>query len=117
MRLRSILVLAACVAFAAWVLFSLFRVEPVHVLESRLEHRGGEVFVSGRIQNTGVSHEPLNLEVLYYDANGRKLGQDSVAIQDLAQGATAPFQSAPRALPGASTFSIHVNRGRNPYGN
>src|SRR5215469_12841430 len=107
MRPRTILILAACSAFAAWTFYSLIHVEPVRVVESRLQHQNGRVFVEGKIENTGDRSGSVDLQVLYYDANGRKLGQDQIALDGLHPGAVISFRTSPQAIAEASSFSIY----------
>ena len=109
--------LAAALAFAAFVFYSLFSVEPVKVVRSHLEHDGGRVFVTGEVRNTADHPRAIELEVHYYDRNGRPLGQDSLTLDGLQAGAVRDFKSPPRAIEGVEDFSIYMNNGRNPYGN
>jgi hypothetical protein len=110
-----LLVVAA--GFAAFVFYSLLRVEPVRVMRSALEHRDGKVFVAGMLRNTGGKTGPLDLEVHYFDSSGRQIGQEKIVVGAMAKGAQASFQTPERDLPGVSEFSIYMNHGRNPYGN
>ncbi len=104
-------------AFASFVLYSLFTLEPVKVVHSYLEHDGDRVFVAGEVHNTADHPRAIELEVHYYDRNGRPLGQDSLNLDGLQAGALRDFKSPPRALAGVEDFSIYLNNGRNPYGN
>ena len=117
MRKSTLTILIVAAAFAAFIFYSLFRVEPVRVVASHLEHRGGQVFVDGSLRNTGPDLGPLDLEVHYYDANGRALGQDKIAVPGMKRGTETHFATPPRPLGGVSEFSIYLNHGRNPYGN
>jgi hypothetical protein len=71
MRTSNWIILAIGIAFAAYVFHSLARTEPVEVVQTRLEHQGGKVFVAGQVKNTGASARTIDLEVHYYDRNGR----------------------------------------------
>ncbi len=117
MRRSSILILVVAVGFAVFIFYSLFHVEPVQVTETRLERVNGEVFVDGELRNRGGDVGPIDVEVHYFDANGRALGQDKIVVKDLKKGAETHFRSPPRMLSEASQFSIYLNHGRNPYGN
>ena len=117
MKKRKIAILVASLAFVALVFYSLFNVQPVKVLESRMERGNGRVFVAGRVRNTGSRSASIDLEVHYYAKNGQKLGQDTIALDNLKAGAVENFRSPPRALPGVAGFSLYLNQGRNPYGN
>ncbi|HUY29230.1 MAG TPA: FxLYD domain-containing protein [Candidatus Binataceae bacterium] len=117
MRKNSAVILLIAIAFAGFVFYSLWRVEPVRVANSRLEHRDGRIFVDGNLRNTGGDLGPVDVEVHYYDAGGRALGQDKVVIAGMKKDALAHFATPPRRLDGVSDFSIYLNHGRNPYGN
>jgi hypothetical protein len=104
-------------AFVAFVFYSLERVEPIKVIGGRIEHEGGRVFVEGALKNTGPDVPAIGLEVNYYDGRGNKLGEDKLDVAGLRHGAEVPFKMPARDLAGASDFSIHLDRGRNPYGN
>jgi hypothetical protein len=111
------IMIAGGVLFAGFVFYSLSTVEPVKVLQSHLEHRGDSVFVSGQVRNTADHPRAIDLEVHYYDHNGRPIGQDSITLDELAAGAVRDFRSPPRPLEGVADFSLYMNNGRNPYGN
>ncbi|MGO9450228.1 MAG: FxLYD domain-containing protein [Candidatus Binataceae bacterium] len=117
MRIRKIALVAVAAAFVGWVFYSLMHVEPVRVVESNLRHEDGQVFVEGKLENTGADVGPIDLEIHYYDNTGRALGQDKVVIDGLKGGAAARFRTPVRTLDGVSEFSIYLNHGRNPYGN
>lgn len=117
MRKSTLAILIVAIAFAAFVFYSLFKVEPVRVVASHLERRGGQVFVDGSLKNTGPDLGPLDVEVHYYDANGRALGQDKIVVSGMKTGTEEHFATPPRALGDVSEFSIYLNHGRNPYGN
>src|SRR6266851_4437164 len=103
MRTSNWIILAVGIAFAAYVFHSLARTEPVEVIQTRLEHQGGKVFVAGQVKNTGSS--------------GRPLGEDALQLNALGAGEVAAFKSPPHTLDGVADFSIYLNHGRNPYGN
>lgn len=117
MRKSSLVVLVVAIVFAGFVFYSLFHVEPVRVVSSHLEHRDGAVYVDGKVRNTGPDTGPLDLEVHYFDASGRALGQEKVVVKGLKRGAEASFKTSPQEFVGASEFSIYLNHGRDPYGN
>src|SRR5579863_2075402 len=109
--------LAGALAFAGFVFYSLLPVEPVKVVRSRLERNGGMVDVAGQVRNTADRARAIELEVHYYDRNGRPLGQDTLTLDEIGAGAVREFRSPPRAIDGVEDFSIYMNNGRNPYGN
>ena len=73
--------------------------------------------VTIEVRNTGDDTGPLELEVSYYDSNGRPRGKDVVSIGGLSRGASSHFKSPPRPDLSVADFSIYLNHGRNPYGN
>lgn len=117
MRKSSWIMLVGGLAFAGFVIYSLFTLEPIKVVRSHLEHDGDRVFVAGEVHNTADHPRGIELEVHYYDRNGRPLGQDLLNLDGLQAGASRDFKSPPRALVGVQDFSIYLNNGRNPYGN
>jgi len=117
MRRGTWIMLVGGFAFAGFVIYSLFTLEPVRVVRSHLEHDGSRVFVTGVVRNTAEHARGIELEVHYYDRNGRPLGQDSLDLDGLQAGAMRDFKSPPRVLEGVEDFSIYLNNGRNPYGN
>lgn len=117
MRKGGWIMLAAGIAFAGFVFYSLLSVEPVKVVRSRLEHDGNLVDVAGQVHNTADRPRAIELEVRYYDKNGRSVGRDTLQLDGLGAGATRDFRSPPRAIEGVADFSIYLNNGRNPYGN
>jgi hypothetical protein len=117
MRRGGWIMLAAALAFAGFVFYSLISEEPVRVVRSHLEHDGNRVFVTGQVRNTADRTRAIELEVHYYDRNGRPLGQDTLTLDGLAAGAVREFKSPQRTIDGVEDFSIYMNNGRNPYGN
>ncbi|HYB89777.1 MAG TPA: FxLYD domain-containing protein [Candidatus Binataceae bacterium] len=117
MRKSTLLILLGAGAFAAWVFYSLSRVEPVRVVRSTIQHRGGRVFVEGELSNGGPDVGSLEVEVRYYDRSGREVGEDKFALGGLKNGAHASFRGPERDLEGVAGYSLYLNHGRNPYGN
>jgi len=109
--------LAGGLAFAGFVFYSLLSVEPVKVVSSHLERSGNQVFVAGEVRNTSDHPRAIQLEVHYYDQNGRPVGQDTLTLDDLEAGSVREFKSPQRSIDGVQDFSIYMNNGRNPYGN
>jgi hypothetical protein len=112
-----ILLAAAVVAFAAWVLYSLMMVEPVRVIETHLRHENGRTYVEGRIENTGAADAAVNLEVHYYNSAGRRVADETIVFDKLGKGAMKSFSTKPRPLEGVADFSVALSHGPNPYGN
>jgi hypothetical protein len=117
MRKSALIILLAAFGFAGWVFFSLLHVEPIKVVESRLNRTGESVSVAGSVENTGNDCGPIQVEVRYYDSNGRPLASDTVEVGALKSGASAAFHSPPHELENVSDYSIYLNHGHNPYGN
>jgi hypothetical protein len=117
MRRSTIILLVVATGFAVFVFYSLWRVEPVKVVSSGLQHADGKVFVVGELRNTGAKSGPLDLEVHYYDSAGHQIGRDKIVVGGMRRGAETKFRTPERSLPGVSEFSIYLNHGRNPYGN
>jgi hypothetical protein len=117
MRKGAIIVALGALCFAGYVLFTLVGVEPVKVAETRLVRSGGRVLVEGEVRNTGDDTGPLQVEVHYFDRDGRPIGKDVVSMDGLPRGAAAHFKSTPRPDDDVADFSIYLNHGRNPYGN
>src|SRR5215467_13854821 len=117
MRVSTIVILVGAAAFGGWVFYSLMHVEPVRIVESNLQHENGQVFVEGKIENSGAEVAQIDLEVRYFNSDGRALGTESVTIPTLNKGAVEHFRTAPRADGGVATFSIVLSHGKNPYGN
>ena len=117
MRKSAIIVLLGAICFAGYVFYSLVGVEPVKVAETRLVRSGNRVLVEGEVRNTGEDTGPLQIEVQYFDRDGRSIGKDIVSLDGLHRGAAAHFKSPPRSDDGVADFSIYLNHGRNPYGN
>jgi hypothetical protein len=116
-RKSSALVLALSIAFVGFVFYSLLRVQPVKVLNSRLDRDGGDVAVTGTVENTGRRAAAVDLEVHYYDSAGRELAHDTLKLRNLEGGQRRAFKSPERDIAGVADFSIYLNKGRDPYGN
>lgn len=117
MRLRKIAILLVAVGFVGWVFYALTTTEPVRVIETSLQHENGQVFVTGKLQNTGPEVGPIDIEVRYYDGSGHAVGQDKIVVKKLAASGIASFYTPRRDLNQITTFSVYMNHGRNPYGN
>src|ERR1700719_3648738 len=109
MRTGGWLISAAGLAFVGFVFYSLVSVEPVKVVHSELKHRGNRVFVAGQVRNTADQSRAIDLEVHYYDRNGRPLGQDTLRLDGLAAGTVREFASPPRTIDGVEDYSIYMN--------
>ena len=54
MRKGTLFILLGAMAFVAVVFVLLAHVQPIKVIDSRLEHAGDSVFVAGDLRNTGA---------------------------------------------------------------
>jgi hypothetical protein len=116
-RWGRLLILAGSLAFVAVVFASLVRVEPVEVFDAHLKSDGGQIYVEGRVKNTGRDLDALSLHVRYFDGNGRPVAEETVPLNALRAGAETVFHSPPRPRGEIREFTVQVARGRNPYGN
>ncbi len=89
---------SAALAFAGFVFYSLSQTEPVKVLQPRLEHSDAGVFLTGELKNTGSGAQAIDVEVRYYDSQGRQLAQDTVKIDHLGSGETKEFRGSNAAI-------------------
>ncbi|HKV55907.1 MAG TPA: FxLYD domain-containing protein [Candidatus Binataceae bacterium] len=117
MRRSSWLILFGAAGFVAFVFYSLMTVEPVHVISSHLNYLDGRVYVQGAVMNQGRVNRAINLEVHYYDGNGRSLGEDTLKLTKLRPGERRDFRSPGQSISGVKDFTILLTQGRNPYGN
>lgn len=117
MRKGSWIILILAVAFVGFVFYSLTHVEPVEIIQSRLERVDGRVFVTGELKNTSSHRRAVDLEVHYFDKTGRPLGQNTLKFAALPARGVESFKSPPVAIAGVADFSLYLNHGRDPYGN
>ncbi|MGH7913882.1 MAG: FxLYD domain-containing protein [Candidatus Binataceae bacterium] len=116
MRKSTLFILLGGIAFVAIVFVLLLHVQPVKVIDSRLEHDGDNVFVAGDLRNTGARPATLDLEIHYYDRVGRPLGEDLLKVGPLSAGAREHFRGPSHVAGSVEDFSLYLNQGRNPYG-
>jgi hypothetical protein len=117
MRKGTIFILLGAIAFVAIVFVLLARVQPIKVIDSRLEHEGDQVFVAGDLRNTEAHASTVDLEIHYYDNAGRPLGEDRLQVGPLDAGAVQHFRGPAHTAGSVGDFSLYLNQGRNPYGN
>lgn len=118
MRKRTWIVLAIGIAFAGFVFYLLLHVTPVEVTRSHLVYDNGQICVAGEVRDSSAkSVGTINLELHYFDRNGRPLGQDILTITGLKPRESRQFRGPLRDLAGVTDYSIYLNTGRNPYGN
>jgi len=109
--------LAVVIVFLGYILWALRAEETFPVTQKKLEYTDSGVLVSGEIRNTAATVATVNVEVTFFDAHGRQLGKEIVTLPNLAAGATAAFRTQPKLLSKVKDYTIHVNTGRNMYGN
>jgi hypothetical protein len=117
MRRATLFILLGAIAFVAVVFALLLQVQPIKVIDSRLEHEGDQVFVTGDLRNTGARPATLDLEIHYYDHAGRALGEDRLQVGPLGAGAREHFRGSAHAAGSVEDYSLYLNQRRNPYGN
>ena len=109
-----LVVLAVFLGYFAWALQS---EEVFRVVNKKLEQTPNGLVVSGEVLNTAATASGVNIEVTFFDHQGRQLTQETVTLDHLAAGATAPFRTPPKLLTNVKDYTIFVNTGRNMYGN
>jgi len=114
---RTLIWLVILVAFVAYLIWALQSEEIFRVVSKKLEHTEAGVVVSGEIQNTAAAAEAVNVEVTFFDSNGRQLSQEVVKLNNLATGVPVPFRTQPQKFADVNDYTIHVNTGKNMYGN
>jgi hypothetical protein len=114
-RNSSIAIFIVLAGFTLFVIYSLFNVSPVSVVESHLQRRGDQVCVVGELSNASRHPAAIDLEVHYFDSAGRALGQNTMSLDAIP--GRREFRTPPMMLGGVSAFSLYLNHGRNPYGN
>ena len=116
-RRRTVGWLIVLVAFLGYFVWALQSEEVFRVVNKKLEQTPSGVVVSGEVLNTAAAATGVNVEVTFFDHQGRQLTQETVALDHLAAGATAPFRTQPKLLTNVKDYTIFVNTGRNMYGN
>jgi hypothetical protein len=109
-----LVVLAVFLGYFVWALQS---EEVFRVVSKKLEQTPNGLVVSGEVLNTATTASGVNIEVTFFDQQGRQLTQETVALDHLAAGATAVFRTQPKLLTNVKDYTIFVNTGRNMYGN
>lgn len=117
MRYSSKILLAIAVVFMGFVFYSLFRVEPLEIRSAKLRHVGDDVVVAGVVENTGPSVKGARLKLRLFDNHGEPVGQREIALGALGHGASRRFTSQPISAPGATEYTVSVDRGTDMYGN
>jgi hypothetical protein len=114
---RTLLWLAVLIVFAAYLIWALRAEEVFQVTTKKLEYTDSGVLVSGEIRNMATTAPAVNVEVTFFDAQGRQLSKEVVTLNNLEAGATAMFRTHPKMLADVKDYTIYINAGRNMYGN
>jgi hypothetical protein len=114
---RTLLWLAMLALFAGYLIWALRAEEVFRVVSNKLEHTDAGIVVSGEIHNSAAAAPSVNVEVTFFDDNGRQLTKEVITVSNLAAGATTSFRTQPQRLSDVQDYTIYVNTGRNMYGN
>lgn len=114
---RVLIWLMVLVVFVGYLLWALQSEEVFQVINKELEHTEAGVIVRGEIYNAAEATSTVNVEVTFFDGQGRQLSKEVVTLDNLGAGATAPFRTKPQMLGDVKDYTIYVNTGRNMYGN
>jgi hypothetical protein len=117
MRLSNVIISLAVIAFIAFVVYSVARVEPLEVSGARIEHQGNQVLVRGTVTNVGSNTQVAGLQLRLFDGSGHQITHLNVRLAGLSPGQSEQFVSPPISAAGAEKFTIQIDRGNNMYGN
>lgn len=110
MRKSALLTLLGVIALVAIVVAVAAPRDPVKVIESRLVRTGNNVYVEGRVRNTGqAAAGPTDLNVRYYALNGDAIGEDVLKVKRLRAGSEAAFHTPSRSLAAVRSYSIYLS--------
>jgi hypothetical protein len=116
-RKRTLGWLVVLAVFLGYFFWALQSEEVFRVISKKLEQTPNGLVVSGEVLNTATTATGVNIEVTFFDHQGRQLTQETVTLDQLAAGATVPFRTQPKPLANVKDYTIFVNTGRNMYGN
>lgn len=116
-RKRTFAWLVVLAVFLGYFVWALQSEEVFRVVSKKLEQTPSGLVVSGEVLNTAAAASGVNVDITFFDHQGRQLAQETVTLDHLATGATAPFRTQPRALTTMKNYTVHVNTGPNMYGN
>ena len=116
-RKRTLGWLVVLAVFLGYFVWSLRSEEVFRVVNKKLEQTPSGLVVSGEVLNTAAATSGVNVEVTFFDQQGRQLTQETVTLDHLAAGTTAPFRTQPKTLTNVKDYTVFVNTGRNMYGN
>jgi len=113
---RILIWLMVLVVFVGYLLWALQSEEVFQVINKKLEQTTAGIVVRGEIYNAAEAISTVDVEVTFFDGQGRQLGKEVVTLDNLNAGATAPFRTKPQMLGDVKDYTIYVNTGRNMYG-
>lgn len=117
-RIVRIMIGLSCVLlFAGYMFWALRAEETFRVVTKKLERTEAGVVVSGEVYNTSASVGSVNVEVSFFNSDGRKVADETIVLENLPAGALAPFHTQPKMFADVRNYSIYLNAGRNMYGN
>lgn len=114
---KMLLWLVVVMAFVGYIFWALREEEPFRVTHTRLEKSDQGISLIGELSNSAAAVPAINVEVTFYNRQGREVGKEIIALDNVAAGATVVFRTPPRRLTDMQRYTIYVNTGRNPYGN
>ena len=116
-RKRTLGWLVVLAVFLGYFVWSLRSEEVFRVVNKKLEQTPSGLVVSGEVLNTAAAATGVNIEVTFFDHQGRQLTQETVTLDHLSAGATTVFRTQPQQLANVKDYTVFVNTGRNMYGN
>ena len=116
-RQRTFGWLLVLTVFLGYFVWSLRSEEVFRVVNKKLEQTPSGLVVSGEVLNTAATATGVNVEVTFFDQQGRQLTQETVTLDHLDAGTVASFRTQPKPLINVKDYTIFVNTGRNMYGN
>ena len=114
---RTVVWLGVVIVFIGYFFWALQSEEVFRVVSKKLEQTDAGVVVSGEVHSTTASASAINVEVTLFSNRGQKLSEETVALTNVQAGGTASFRTQPKKLSDVKDYTIHVNTGRNMYGN
>ena len=111
-----LLTVAVLVAIAAAVALSLRSEGRFSVEHPRVEQVLGGARVAGSLHNGGPRAERVAIEITIVGSGPGPADKETITLDGVEAGAEVPFASRAHADE-IRTYSIHVDEGRNPYGN
>jgi|GEM_PF-6065406 len=114
---RAIVWLGVVIVSIGYFVWALRSEEVFRVVSKKLEQTDTGVVVSGEVLNTTADPSSIDIEVTLFNDRGQKLSEETVTLASVQAGGIAPFRTQPKRLTNVKDYTIHVNTGRNMYGN